>query len=318
MVRVILFLLVSLALLTAQAPTVWLGHVLAQQPPAMTSLAISLWPEYDQPALLVIYRGQFAADSSLPLAVEFRIPAEAGQPQAVAYLDQQGQPLTLEYTTRTEGDWLVVSFELPTQGFQLEYYAPLPGSPAPGQRSFTYTYSTDYPVTALNLEVQEPLSSQGFKLEPAADSVIQGGDGLKYHMSTAGPLKQGDTATWSVSYEKTDSGLSVGASVSEPTEAPTAAVSPAASGENKGVSGILIAAVSLIILAAVGVGAYWLGKRAQPVSTPAAPSKRRRGGQKGRPTQSTTQDSGFCYKCGARLRPDADFCHECGAAVRKS
>ena len=309
MVRVILFLLVSLALLTAP--------VLAQQPPTMTSLAISLWPEYDKPALLVIYRGQFAADSSLPLAVEFRIPAEAGQPQAVAYLDQQGQPLTLEYTTRTEGDWLVVSFELPTQGFQLEYYAPLPGSPAPGQRSFTYTYSADYPVTALNLEVQEPLSSQGFKLEPPADSVIQGADGLNYHMSTVGPLKQGDTATWSVSYEKTDSGLSVGASVSEPTEAP-AAVSSTASGENKGVSGILIAAVSLIILVAVGVGAYWLGKRAQPVSTPAAPSKRRRGGQKGRPAQSTTQDSSFCYKCGARLRSDADFCHQCGAAVRKS
>jgi len=284
----------------------------------MTSLTISLWPEYDDPALLVIYRGQFAGDASSPLPVEFRIPAEAGQPGAVAYLAEQGDLLTLEYTTRTEGAWLVVAFELPTRDFQLEYYTPLPGSPAPGQRSFTYAYVADYAVAALDFKVQEPLSSQGFKLEPAADSVEQI-DGLSYHVTTAGPLKQNGAATWSISYEKTDSGLTVGASGSEPTETPTAAaVSPAASGAGKGVSGILIAAAALIALAAVGVGAYWLGKRAQPAPPPAAPSRRRRGGQKRRPAQPAAQDAGFCFKCGARLRPDADFCHQCGAAVRKS
>jgi hypothetical protein len=284
----------------------------------MTSLTISLWPEYDDPALLVIYRGQFAGDASSPLPVEFRIPAEAGQPGAVAYLAEQGDLLTLEYTTRTEGAWLVVAFELPTRDFQLEYYTPLPGSPAPGERSFTYTYVADYAVAALDFKVQEPLSSQGFKLEPAADSVEQI-DGLSYHVTTAGPLKQNGAATWSISYEKTDSGLTVGASGSEPTETPTAAaVSPAASGAGKGVSGILIAAAALIAMAAVGVVAYWLGKRAQPAPPPAAPSKRRRGGQKRRPAQPAAQDAGFCFKCGARLRPDADFCHQCGAAVRKS
>ena len=317
--RVISILVLLLALLTAPGLTMQSEWVLAQESPAMTNLTISLWPEYDDPALLVIYRGQFAGDASSPLPVEFRIPAEAGRPGAVAYLDEQGQLLTLEYTTRTEGDWLVVAFELPTRGFQLEYYAPLPGSPAPGQRTFTYTYVADYAVATLDFKVQQPLSSRGLKLEPAADSVIQEADGLSYHVTAAGPLKQGDTASWSVSYEKTDSGLTVGASGSEPTETPTAAaVSPAASGAGKGVSGILIAAAALIALAAVGVVAYWLGKRAQPAPPPAAPSKRRRGGQKRRPAQPAAQDAGFCFKCGARLRPDADFCHQCGAAVRKS
>ena len=282
----------------------------------MTSLTISLWPEYDQPELLVIYRGQLAGDASSPLPVEFRIPAAAGRPQAVAYLSDQGDLLTLEYTTRTDGDWLMVAFELPTRDFQLEYYSPLPGSPAPGRRTFAYTYSADYAVATLSFKVQEPLGSQGFKLEPAADSVIQEVDGLNYHVAAAGPLKQGDTATWSVSYEKTGPGLTVDAFQS--TETPTTTVSPAAPQENKGVSGVLIAAASLIALAAVGAGAYLLGKRAQPVPPPAAPNKRRRSGQRKRPAQPTAQDAGFCYKCGARLRPDADFCHQCGAAVRKS
>ncbi len=245
----------------------------------MTSLTISLWPEYDEPALLVIYRGQFAGDASSPLPVEFRIPAEAGQPRAVAYLDEQGDLLTLEYTTRTEGDWLVVAFELPTRDFQLEYYTPLPGSPAPGQRTFTYTYVADYAVATLDLKVQEPLSSQGFKLEPAADSSCEEVDGLNYHVTTAGPLKQNDTATWSISYEKTDSGLTVGASGSEPTETPTAAaVSPAAPGAGKGVSGILIAAVALIALAAVGVGALLAGQ-ARPAGSTAGSAEQAAAGR---------------------------------------
>jgi len=313
-----------LALWTVPASPMWspsvpsgqAGQAFAQEPPAMTSLTISLWPEYDRPALLVIYRGQFAGDASSPLPVEFRIPAEAGRPQAVAYLDAQDDLLTLEYTTRAEGDWLVVAFELPTRDFQLEYYSPLPGSPAPGQRTFTYTYSADYAVATLDLRVQEPLGASGLKQEPSADSVVQEADGLNYHLTTAGPLLQNDTATWSVSYEKTDSGLTVDAF--QPTQTPPAVVSPAAPGESKGVSGILIAVVALLALLAVGVGAYWLGKRAQPVPPPAARNKRRRGGNRRRPAQSTTQDTGFCYKCGARLRPDADFCHQCGAVVRKS
>ena len=314
--KVISILVVCLALWTASIPTEWLGPALAQQSPAMTSLTISLWPEYDAPELLVIYRGQFTGDASLPLPVEFRIPVEAGQPGAVAYLDEQGDLLSLEYTTRTDGNWLVVAFELPTRDFQLEYYAPLPGSPAPGQRTFTYTYVADYAVATLGFKVQEPAGSQGFKLQPAADSIVQETDGLNYHVVTTGPLRQNDTVTWSVSYEKTDSGLTIGAF--QPTETPTAAVSPAVPRESKGASGILIAAMALIALVTVGAGAFWFGKHSQPAPLPAASSQRRRSRRKGRPAGSRMQDAGFCFKCGARLRSDADFCHQCGAAVRKS
>ena len=315
--KVISILVVCLALWAAPASAAERsGQVPAQGALALASLTVELWPEYDAPKLLVIYRGQFAAETSLPLPVEFRIPAEAGQPGAVAYLGEQSDLLSLDYTTRTEGDRLVVAFELPTRDFQLEYYTPLPGSPAPGQRTFTYTYTADYAVAALDLRVQEPLSSQSFKLEPAADSVVQEADGLSYHLVATGPLRQNDTATWSVSYQKTDSSLTAGAF--QPTVMPTASALPPTSAENKGVSGTLIAVVALMALGAIGAGAFWFGKRAQPVPLPTAPSKRRRGGQRSRPAQSKMQDAGFCFKCGARLRSDADFCHQCGAPVRKS
>ena len=94
--------------------------------PTLAELQIALWPEYDQPGVLVIYRGLFAPDTTLPAPVEIRIPASVGQPTAVAYVDDSGQRFNQQYTTRIENDQLVVSFELPTLGFQLEYYDELP------------------------------------------------------------------------------------------------------------------------------------------------------------------------------------------------
>ena len=81
--------------------------------------------------------GVLAGDTLLPVPLEIRIPASAGQPTAVAYADQGGQTFNQPYTTRVEGEWLVVAFELNSLGFQLEYYAPLAIDSA-GQRSFTF------------------------------------------------------------------------------------------------------------------------------------------------------------------------------------
>jgi hypothetical protein len=219
---------------------------------------------------------------------------------------------------------LVVSFDLPTRGFQLEYYLPMPGAAGAGQRTFTYTYSADYPVTALNLEVQEPLGAQGFELEPAADSVVQGTDSLNYHQAQAGPLAQNDTISWFLSYQKTGSGLTVDAF--KPAQTPTAAISPTAPGDTREVPGLGIAAASLIVLIAVGAGAFWLGRHAQPVPPPrmtrGAAAKRRHSGAthsvrgKSQPPTTRTPSAAFCHQCGVQLRPDADFCHQCGATVR--
>ena len=77
---------------------------LAQDAPALSSLEIALWPEYDRPEVLVIQQGLFASDTSLPVPVEIRIPARVGQPTAVAYVGEGGQRFNQEYTTRVEGD----------------------------------------------------------------------------------------------------------------------------------------------------------------------------------------------------------------------
>lgn len=308
MKRIFLILVLSLVVLGGQA--------VAQDVPLLSDLQISLWPEYDRPEVLVIYRGLFAEDTPLPIPVEISIPAEVGEPTAVAYIGEGGERLNQQYTTRVSGDWLVVAFELNTLGFQLEYYDALPAD-AEGRREYTYAYAADYPITDLNLDFQVPPTAQGFVLEPPADSVITESDGLVYHLVNAGALAQGEDRSWTFAYEKDNEELTVSA-----PETTVPAAGGAAGGTDN--STVLIFLVAFVALVAVGATAFWLGRRTQPLQPEplASPRSKRRGSGRGsqiprqRPPSPSGQEALFCHHCGAELRADSEFCHKCGTAVR--
>lgn len=310
MKRVLLMLALSLMALT--------GLVRAQEAPTLESLEMSLWPEFDRPEVLVIYRGQLDAEVALPATVEITIPARVGQPTAVAYVDDTGQRLNQQYTTRVEGDSLIVVFELGAQDFQLEYYDTLPIDPS-GKRTYTFTYTADYPTTALNLEVQEPPTAENFVLDPPADSSVQGSDGLVYHLVQAGAMAEGETQQWAFSYIKNNSDLTAAGLPQPEASVPTAAVPTATDGV--GNSTIWIFLVAFVALVGVGVTGYWLGHRTQTASQPVQSSpqqQKRRGSGRGDQAQRrpAAGEARFCHQCGAGLRSDSAFCHECGASVR--
>jgi len=309
MKRLILTLVLSL--------TVLAGIAQAQETTSLSTLEVSLWPEYDRPDLLVIYRGLLAEGTPLPVSLEIRIPARVGQPHAVAFVGQDGQPFNQQYTTRVEGDWLVVSFRLGEQGFLLEYYDPLPIDEA-GQRQYTYSYVADYPVSSMLVELQEPLSAEALVLYPPADSSRTASDGLVYHVLEAGALDQGEERSWTFAYQKDNADLTVSA-FAQP-EAPVAAPEPVSTDN----STVLIFLVAFVTLIAVGAAAFWLGGRTQPMSqtmlSSARPQKRRGsgGGSKSQRPQVAGLDRAdaiFCRQCGTELRSDSVFCHRCGTAV---
>ena len=292
------------------------GLVHAQESPSLASLDISLWPEYDRPELLVIYRGQLDADVELPASLEIAIPGRVGQPTAVAYVDEADERLNQQYTTRLEGDSLIVTFELVTQRFQLEYYDALPQGDA-GERTFTFAYTADYPTTALNIEFQVPPTAQNYQLSPPADAVVEGGGGLSYHLVQAGTLAAGDMREWTFSYVKDNSELT--AAGLEPVASPVP--NAPATVEGSGDSTIWIFLVSFVALIGVGVTGYWLGHRTQTASQriqPATMPRKRRGSGRGERPQPLYSGgvARFCHQCGAELRSDSAFCHQCGASVR--
>jgi hypothetical protein len=314
--RRLVFGAVALAILALGVSAPGVG---AQEPaPTLARVGLSVWPEFDRQAVLVIHRGEFVADTSLPLTVEFLIPAAAGEPSAVAYQDEQGNLLTLPYTTELRADQLAVRFELPTLAFQLEYYNADWLASLDGRRQFTFTFTPAYAIQTFSLDILQPSGAAAFTVSPPADQTITDANGLTYSVVDRADLPAGETLAWEISYDKADSQLVL---------PPTAAVQPPASssGTGAGDSPVLWIVLGVVAVAVVGGGAYWLGRRqtlpARRASRPRGPSRRR--GEKGtaaRPRVSpewrAVEGTPFCHKCGTRLKAEAEFCHQCGTRVK--
>ncbi len=290
--------------------------VQSQELPTLSDLQVSLQPEFDRPEMLVIYRGQFEADTPLPVPVEISIPTSVGAPSAVAYADEEGGLFNQEYTTRIEGDWLVVAFELGVQAFQVEYYDPL--ARQAGRREYEVAFVADYPIDTLRLDVQVPPTAEQFVLEPAADAVTLEDDGLLYHRSQIDSVAQGETLGWTISYQKADDDLTLTGF----TSPQASAVAPAPAAQERDQSIVWVFLIAFFCLVAVGAAAFWLGRRAQPPPPPAAATKRRGSGRGARTDRLALSafpgdESFHCHQCGALLRSDSAFCHKCGTPVRE-
>jgi hypothetical protein len=144
-------------------------------------------------------------------------------------------------------------------------------------------------------------------LDPEAGSVSTQGDGLLYHVTEVGPVDQGETRSWVLTYTKADPDLTMASVTESQPPVPSPAAAPA-SGDNSTAVIFLIAFVALV---GVGAGAFWLGRRTQDASEEVVPASQRRSSGLGR------RAALYCHKCGTQLRSDSDFCHKCGAEVRE-
>ncbi len=264
----------------------------AQAAIVLSSLEIDLWPEYDRPGVLVIYRAAIAPGSSLPVPLSFRVPTAAGAPTAVAELRASGELVTLEYDRRVDGDVAIIEFTATRSRIQIEYYDPrIERDDA--TRSFTFTWPGDYEVGAFSVSAQQPDLARNLTIDPPATREEQGPDGLLYRTVTRSGVGQGEAVDIVVSYEKVADQLSVETMLpAEPSSVDGAATD---------------ADVRYLVLAAGGVVAFSAG-----LALVLALRSRRRGTN----TVAAGGSSRFCTQCGATAGPGDRFCHRCGTAIR--
>src|SRR5512136_547695 len=80
----------------------------AQNPIKLKSLQVQLWPEYDQPSMLVIYDFKLPESVKLPVSVSLSFPKE-GHLVAVASLATNGSLLNSDYIGPTVSEaWQTV------------------------------------------------------------------------------------------------------------------------------------------------------------------------------------------------------------------
>ena len=277
------------------------------------ALAIDLWPDYDRPGVLVIYRATIAPEVSLPARLRFRTPSAVGSPSAVAERAVDGELLTLPYERTLDGETALIDLTASRPIVQLEYYDPAitrDGS----RRSFVFTWRGDFEVRDFAVSVQQPHLSQNFTTVPETTGGTGSADGLIYHTLSRAGVKAGESVEVRVSYEKDSDQLSAESITPPAPPAPPTALTPipatgnAAASDSQIVRIVLAALFACAVTIVVGV---MVRTRQQSKAAPQSTSHRRRtrSGQSG-------VKSRFCTQCGAGVGAGDRFCQRCGAAVK--
>ncbi|MCB0210296.1 MAG: hypothetical protein KDJ52_13245 [Anaerolineae bacterium] len=300
--------------------------VKAQTEPQIQNLLVELWPEFDRPEVLIIYRVQLSDDTTLPTTVTFPLPGYIKTMNAVAY--GQGNDLIaidendVEMTYRD--DTLFLSFSTPSPLVQLEYYDGEIISRQDQTRTLDYVFTAPYAIENAIFQFQAPAQTEDFTLEPTASNTFVDPNGLTYNVINESNVAAGVSRPMTATYQRTTDTLTldlITPAVSEHGEdVIPLTTEPPGDSTNTTIAYGLAGIGTLLILGAVG---YWWWNRSRavpgPVRRPAVSSRSRAKQSSSARTpsrQTESETAGFCYQCGTALRADANFCHKCGAERR--
>jgi hypothetical protein len=276
---------------------------LAQQPAnEIDSVQISIWPDFDDPSVLVLLTGQLPEGVALPAEVSIPVPNNADL-NAVAFIDDQGM-VSLDFE---QGDG-VVTFSTTNPSFRVEYYAPYEQSGA--IRSYDFEWLSDFSVGELTVEVQQPANASTLTTEPQATNVYTNQmDGLVYHGLDAQAVPAGTPYRLAFTYEMSSDGLTVNPAATVPSQtSDSQAVAPTT---ETGINWLWVAGiVGLVALAVVGT---WLA------STRMSSGRKSTRPVKPKPKARDTVGSGvvYCHNCGQAADGSDSFCRNCGTELRR-
>ena len=304
------------------------------------SMKVSVWPEYDDPRVMVLYEGEFNDGSVFPQPVKFPAPLGSEMSMVCALKPPNDEHLCQLYDTLTASDSLAVSYTLPIPTFYLEYY--WDGIKTQTDKSFSFNYVSPYAIDSLELEVQQPLRATNFKLAQPYASATSDALGMKYYHYVFNNVTPGQTISIDASYTKPDNKPSVAKKTSSGT-------SNAGGGYEfnfigTGAALLVVGVIGFVLLRrnrAVALARTVPSRRAariearraevqraepQPVQTRRAESQqmvRQPPAKLTRPvpdraTPATkpyqvSAEAVFCSQCGTKLAAEAIFCHACGA-----
>ena len=318
-------ILFTLLISTLFLPSIAFG----QQGLKLAQLGVDLWPEYDRPEVLVIYRIGLPTTTPLPVELSLRIPASAGAPNAVAARQPDGTLISQTYTTQTDGDWTTLTFTATTPVSQVEYYDPQINKSG-SQREFSYTWMGDYPVDEFSVQVQQPFDAYEMTISPDMGPGERGQDGLVYYTGIYGALDAGQTFETTIQYSKDNDNLTT-TSLSVDSIGP---IDESAQGRSRVMSLLpwIIGGLGLLLLAG---GALWFWQSGRnkaeqsprPRHKPAAqrqaaaartPAERSPSANPTLGVNNSNQEFVYCSQCGKRAGSSDRFCRACGTPLRQS
>jgi hypothetical protein len=278
---------------------------------ALDSLQVSIWPEYDRPAVLVIYRALLRADEPLPARVSLPIPTSAGEPHAVAIQDSSGNLLSVDFERRVQGAWSTITVETGSPFIWVEYYSDL--IVREEQRTFAFVWPGGMELNTFVYEVQQPIAANNFLVTPVGAALTKE-DGAIYYQGSLFPRDAATDIAISLVYSNPSSNLSI-----DFMEAGSAVIRP------EGTQGRTPSFTVWLPWTLGGLGAFlvllgiifYIRLNRGAVITR---RKKRRQDAPQMPREGVSEDldasTVFCHKCGARAAVNDRFCRKCGTRLR--
>lgn len=274
----------------------------AQSKITLPLVGVQLWPEYDQPSMLVLTDFEIPADTTLPVDLTFRIPRDANLIAVASYTSTGELADAIFDGPRDHGDWQTFTVTMTTRAARFEYYDAIDFDGE--NRNYSYSWYGPYAVDQFNIRVLQPLDTTMLTTDPPLQSISQEND-LKYFVGKPLSLADGQQVTLHLMYEKTSSSLVVESQGVQPS-APVDENTPGRVSLNNSLPYVI--GVLAVIMIIGGSVYFWQSSR-----KPARKSRRR---------SSLNAESGradlesYCSQCGARARSGDRFCRTCGARLR--
>jgi hypothetical protein len=170
-------------------------------------LFVSIWPEYDEPGVLIIYNGEVRNTSAEPFEGKVVLNIPKGVAKAEMVCETEQGMLCLPYEIKQMDDYAQLSWTVSKPikpGGVLPFMAEFYYDPIEGEvdKSFSYNFIPSTSIDRLIFEVKEPFDAANFKIEPVFDYVGDDNNGFSTYRYTQLNLAEGENQKVTISYTR--------------------------------------------------------------------------------------------------------------------
>ncbi len=192
-------------LVAASSPS---GARAAEGEPDVGFMKVTLMPEYDSTAVLVIEEGKFADRSAFPRDVVFYLPPNVTKLTDACSLSPSGHHFCQLFDIKKTPDKSVLNMKLPYSDFFLDFdYSPFKAAAKTG-RDFLFPVDPKYNIRNLVVMIQKPYRAERFSVTPASAETVEK-EGYQYFKYAFQNVRAGDLKSFHISYFKQDAMPSV-------------------------------------------------------------------------------------------------------------
>ena len=166
----------------------------------MARLRLSIWPEYDDPRVLIMLRGEMTPRQAFPASITLPIPKGA-EIIGAGMISEQNELLLHPHQVLPGDTQDTLQLNLPVPRFFVEFYYN-PFTTSGPEKRFVYSAPTTYPIDLFEVDIQQPLKATAFTVDPPSMERTTDKEGFTYHQFTYRDVGKGQSQTFTIAYTK--------------------------------------------------------------------------------------------------------------------